>query len=169
MTQGIRPYALCHPPRFNPLPTALRPSDATDGPDRAQLDLLCPLQGQHGQRCRGAPSSGTTNRLCQSISQSLFTLYPGKCLQPSSDAFGLQTCRAPFGRLGGRRRPVAGDETAATPRTDDAAATASVHVYRHASSAAALFWRCTAARWRSRRRAALRPSAPRAASRAGQR
>ena len=167
MTPGIRPYAVCHPPRFNPLPTALRPSDATDGPDRAQLDLLCPLQGQHGQRCRGAPSSGTTNRLCQSISQSLFTLYPGKCLQPSSDAFG-RLPPSPL-RATGWSTPVAGDETAATPRTDDAAATASVHVYRHASSAAALFWRCTAARWRSRRRAALRPSAPRAASRAGQR
>jgi hypothetical protein len=29
-----------------------------------------------------------------------FHIIPGKCLQPVATAFGLQTCRAPFGRLG---------------------------------------------------------------------
>ena len=37
--------------------TGLQLSDATVGPDLAQLDLLCPLQGQEGQRCGAAPSS----------------------------------------------------------------------------------------------------------------
>ena len=37
--------------------TGLRLSDATAGPDRAQLDLLCPPTRAGGQRCGGAPSS----------------------------------------------------------------------------------------------------------------
>ena len=44
--------------------TGLRLSDATAGPDRAQLDLLCPPTRAGGQRCGGAPSSPCRTRAC---------------------------------------------------------------------------------------------------------
>ena len=43
-----------------------RPSDAIGGPDRAfapSHTFSAPLQGRHGQRCGGAPSSSTTSCL----------------------------------------------------------------------------------------------------------
>ena len=58
-----------HPakPPFNPTPTALR---RLRGRATLLLGLIAtshassaPLQGQHGQRCGGAPSSGTARRL----------------------------------------------------------------------------------------------------------
>ena len=58
-----------HPakPHFNPTPTALRRSRGramlSAGLIATSHTFSAPLQGQHGQRCGGAPSSGTTRRL----------------------------------------------------------------------------------------------------------
>ena len=63
--------SLCaHPAKapFNPTPTAQRRSRGraalSEGLIATSHAFSAPLQGQHGQRCGGAPSSGTTRRLC---------------------------------------------------------------------------------------------------------
>ena len=58
-----------HPAKlpFNPTPTTLRRSRGratlSEGLIAPSHTFSAPLQGRHGQRCGGAPSSGTTRRL----------------------------------------------------------------------------------------------------------
>ena len=65
-----RRRSLCaHPAKapFNPTPTAQRRSRGraalSEGLIATSHTFSAPLQGQHGQRCGGAPSSGTARRL----------------------------------------------------------------------------------------------------------
>ena len=64
-----RRSSCAHPaePPFNPTPTAVRRSRGratlSEGLIATSHAFSAPLQGQHGQRCGGAPSSGTARRL----------------------------------------------------------------------------------------------------------